>query len=478
MGDVTLPLSKLMLDEQNPRHRPVTTQDAALAEVFRRGPIKLLNLARDIAATGLSPIDRPVVLKATGSSKYIMLEGNRRLAAMRLLNKPELCPDASLASKFEEAAKTAAVKIKTVRCYEVNSRDEARPLLDRRHGGEMDGIGVVRWSAMQRTRNAEAPAHQEKVALITLDWLDGKAAAGANQGLADLLDEVAEGKFTTFGRLVGDPDFRSYAGFDIKGDIFTSIDSNEKTVVRLTLVLQDFQSSDGSQALTVTELKTKRNRADYIAKLRKRVAGADEADEEESDGEPESSGATSHGQPDGGGSEGTGTGGDGATGGESKPAEPTQPKPKPQPTRLFLGASLANCSARVRNILDEVQKIPIERYPNSAAACIRMVIELAVMEAHEKAGWPTPPEKDKNLRAYVNNALKQLDPGGKAQQYLNLRQEINKKDSIINTVTLNAFLHSPHYSPSGPTMRAISDTYTTLLNGVDQAISDAKESKP
>src|ERR1035437_3337912 len=96
MGDITLPVSKLLLDELNPRHRAVTTQEAALAEVIRRAPIKLLNLARDIAETGLSPIDRLIVMKNEDESKYIVLEGNRRLAALRLLARPEKCPDVPL----------------------------------------------------------------------------------------------------------------------------------------------------------------------------------------------------------------------------------------------------------------------------------------------------------------------------------------------------------------------------------------------
>lgn len=181
MGHITLPISKLLLDELNPRHRAVTTQQAALAEITRRAPNKLVHLAKDIAANGLSPIDRPIVLKAEDNKKYLVLEGNRRLAALRLLAKPDLCPDAGLRAKFQTVADLAAHSPRTMRCYEVDSRDEARPLLNRRHGGEMDGIGVVRWSAMQRTRNSRSPGHQERVALATLDWLDGKSQAGANR---------------------------------------------------------------------------------------------------------------------------------------------------------------------------------------------------------------------------------------------------------------------------------------------------------
>ncbi|GAA1133109.1 hypothetical protein [Nocardioides aquiterrae] len=468
MGDITVPVTKLLLDELNPRHRAVTTQEQALHEVIRRAPIKLLNLARDIADFGLSPIDRPVVMKHEDGKRFIVLEGNRRLAALRLLKKPSLCPDPGLALKFKAAADAAVVPTTTVRCFEVATRDEARPILARRHGGEMDGIGVVRWSAMQRTRHASSPGHQERMALTTLDWLDGKSALGANQHLADLLDEVAEEKFTTFGRLAGDPDFRAYAGFDIKGDIFTPTDSSENIVSRLTLVLEDFKGGPTTQALTVSALKSKSQREEYVSGLREQMAGADEADEDEAD-----AGETVVGdEPD----ETDGDSGGGPSNPPSPPpAPPPPPPPPPPPMRLFHGASLSRCSVRVKSVLHEVQTIPINKYPNSAAALIRMVIELAVMEAHDVCAFPPPPEKDKNLRAYVRNALKQLDPTEKAARYLALRQEIGKKDSLVNTATLNAFLHSSTYMPSAPTMRTISDTYTTLLIDLNKAIGDAKD---
>lgn len=467
-ADITLKVSKLLLDEQNPRHRPVPTQESALEEILRRSPSKLLTLARDIAAKGLSPIDRLIVMKSEDDpGKYTVLEGNRRLACLLLLSNPAKCGGATLSERFQTAAHQAAVQTKKVACYEVADREEARPLLERRHGGEMEGAGVVRWSAMQRTRNAQSPAHQERTALITLDWLDGKSAAGANKALADLLDEVAEDKFTTFGRLAGDPDFRAYCGFDLKGDVLTPTDASENVVLRLTLVLEDFA---GSRQLSVSDLRKKDDRLAYIKELRERMSGADE-----SDGEPDAPSAeeeTDTSETESSADE-TADSSEEDTSAAKADEEEKRPEP-PQPMRLFYGASLTHCSVRVRNILHEVQTIPLNKYPNSAAALIRMVIELAVMEAHKICGW-VPKEKDPRLRAFVNNALNELDPSRKAQRYLTLRQELNKKDSLINTETLNAFLHNPSYSPSAPAMRAISDAYSDFLTDLNARVGEAKD---
>lgn len=471
MGDITVPLSKLLLDDRNPRHRAVTTQEAALSEILRKGAPKVFALARDIATNGLSPIDRMIVLKSQDGKKYVVLEGNRRLTAMRLLARPQLCPDPRLRAKFETLSKLAEQKPKSVRCFEVSSREEARPWRDLRHGGEMDGVGVVRWSAMARTRNSASPGHQERVAMTTLDWLDGKSAAGANQYLADLLEEVAEVKFTTFGRLVGDPDFRAYCGFDIKGDVCMPLDSSEQVVARLSLVLDDFRSE---RSLTVTELKRKSDRERYILELKERMTGADESatdPDEEPNEPPPANVANGHERPN---RDVDLPDVDSIDSTEQQDETPAMPDPKPPPMKLFLGASLSHGTTRLRAILHEVQMIPLNRYPNSAAALIRMVIELSVMEAHDVCHWPKPPDRDPKLRAFVNNAILQLDPTRKANRYLGLRQQLNQKDSLVNTVTLNAFLHNSSYHPSAPNMRAISDTYTVLLNDLNQAIGEAK----
>lgn len=467
MPDLVLPISRLLLDEQNPRHRPVLSQEQALAEIVRRAPGKLLNLAKDIAARGLSPIDRAIVLKTDDG--YVTLEGNRRLAALRLLADPSKCPDPHVRERFVTLAASAKVIPKKMQCFEVSTREEARPWLDRRHGGEMDGAGTVRWSAMQRTRNATNPGHQERSALATLDWLDAKSAAGANRVLADLLDEVAEEKFTTFGRLASDPDFRAYCGFDLKGDLLSTTDNTENVVVRLSMVLEDFRSE---RSLTVTELKRKPDRERYIDELRTRMAGADERhlddpDERQSDYQAE---GEAHPTSDAAAAQDVvGTPGGGPTEDDEKPDPPP-------PMKLFVGLSLANCSARLRNILGEVQRIPLRSYPNSAAALIRMVIELTVHEAYDKCGWPQPvTRKNLTLAHFVEGALKQLDPSQKARRYLDLRTQLAQKDSLVNTSTLNAFLHNPHYSPSAPDMRAISDKYSVMLSDLNRRIGEAKE---
>ena len=47
-------------------------------------------MAKDIAAYGLSPIDITAVVKKEGTDHCTVIEGNRRLAAIRLLENPSV----------------------------------------------------------------------------------------------------------------------------------------------------------------------------------------------------------------------------------------------------------------------------------------------------------------------------------------------------------------------------------------------------
>jgi len=87
-----LNVDELELDLKNPRFAGLTSQREALEKIVVNQGIKLVNLAEDISLNGLSPAHRMLVMKAPGkkSSSYIALDGNRRLAALRVLSNPSV----------------------------------------------------------------------------------------------------------------------------------------------------------------------------------------------------------------------------------------------------------------------------------------------------------------------------------------------------------------------------------------------------
>ena len=152
-----LKIGSLLLDQQNPRIPPVASQRDALQQVIDDQEDKLANLAESIVEEGLSPIDVWFVERSpTANDKFVVLEGNRRLAALKLLQNPGALTDLVMSSSLKKRFEAAAAKFKPdlvepVSCFET-TREEANPWIQRRHTGEDEGRGIVSWDGQAAAR--------------------------------------------------------------------------------------------------------------------------------------------------------------------------------------------------------------------------------------------------------------------------------------------------------------------------------------
>jgi hypothetical protein len=139
-------IADLIFDLKNPRHDPVEDGVEVIRELLRDHPTKLVRLAKDIAESGTNPADIPIVIPSTEQAgKYVVVEGNRRLAAIRLLAEPALAERAgypALKRKFEEAVKSqsAGVAAASLQCAVFESRDKTPHWIELRHTGQNEGI--------------------------------------------------------------------------------------------------------------------------------------------------------------------------------------------------------------------------------------------------------------------------------------------------------------------------------------------------
>ncbi|HEY8565710.1 MAG TPA: hypothetical protein VIL65_09435 [Beijerinckiaceae bacterium] len=89
MPEIKLKIDDLVLDNDNPRITHSESQHQALQKVVRDQKQKIVRLAESIVDKGLSPIEKLMVLQvSTNPRRYIALEGNRRVATLRLLINP------------------------------------------------------------------------------------------------------------------------------------------------------------------------------------------------------------------------------------------------------------------------------------------------------------------------------------------------------------------------------------------------------
>lgn len=85
-----LKITEIVNYYENPRHEIATNEEDTLKKLFNAvGTQYMLNLAEDIQKNGLLGNQHIVVVYSDSLHKYIVYEGNRRVAVLKLLLFPE-----------------------------------------------------------------------------------------------------------------------------------------------------------------------------------------------------------------------------------------------------------------------------------------------------------------------------------------------------------------------------------------------------
>ncbi len=140
-----LEVRELRFDQDNPR-LPTGLEGATDAEILKwmcdDGGI--LDLMRSIGEQGYFS-GEPLLVTNAGDSEYTVVEGNRRLAALRLLHDPDIIDFSK--KTIERIVEESSVLPTTVPCILYNSRDEILEYLGYRHV-----TGIKSWSPLAKAR--------------------------------------------------------------------------------------------------------------------------------------------------------------------------------------------------------------------------------------------------------------------------------------------------------------------------------------
>lgn len=149
-----IPVEKLKLDHKNPRlisQSVDSTDEAIIAELYRSA--ELGELLQSISSNGYLDIEPLIAMREAGSDKLVVLEGNRRLAALRLLREPKLAKKIlkteRLAINLPTVAKSLRGTLDEVSVYCVDSRETARSFIGFKHVN-----GPAKWDSYAKARFA------------------------------------------------------------------------------------------------------------------------------------------------------------------------------------------------------------------------------------------------------------------------------------------------------------------------------------
>lgn len=225
---VNVAVDRLLLDAANPRLPPGTTEGWAQPKLldFMERNYNPLEVGRSIAAFGYFPSEPLIALRSDDS--YTVLEGNRRLTALKLLNNPSL--SGSLKSRNEwkqlaEEADLAGRLPKQVPVIEADNREEVEPILGYRHIS-----GIRPWNAFNKARFVsrlvrELDGDFHRIGLLVGEGDNEVKAVYRNARIADQADAAGmdmsgmREDFGVFTRAMTSQNIREYLGAPAPSDV-------------------------------------------------------------------------------------------------------------------------------------------------------------------------------------------------------------------------------------------------------------------
>lgn len=245
--DERILLSNLKLDLTNPRHPEFESQREIIewmtSGIGRIGE-KLVVLAKDIAGFGLNPADRVMVVADDAEKgQFTVLEGNRRLTALKLLNNPDLAPTKQWQKRFSRLRSSNYSQIKEILCTVFDDAEKAFHFIELRHLGESGGAGIVSWEAEQKARHDQRlhrrSRHHKALAVLDLirnaDRIDAETKGLAGEGFP----------ITTLDRILSDEEFRDFVGLSLNsdGELCFRIEPRE-AIKPILKIIKDFGSGE------------------------------------------------------------------------------------------------------------------------------------------------------------------------------------------------------------------------------------------
>jgi len=423
----------LNINIENPRFEMVGNQREAIKTMIDDQGDKLIKLATDIIENGLNPGDPVFVVQhEKNEDQYNVLEGNRRVTALKLLENPDLIPETkkSLLSRFRKLSDQYSKNpIDKVSCILFDTESDAEHWIELKHTGQNDGIGTVGWDAQQKARFEERVKGTSTYALQIIDFLS-KEGTVEN----DIKAKLKDVKSSSLQRLATDPDFRRVAGIEIKdGKVLTRYEPSE-VAKPLSKAVRDLLRDD----FTVKNIYYKDDRLNYLETFKKTDL-PDKTQELAGNWE-----LISTSRPK-----------------KIDPKKLKEEKRKRSTTLISKRNTIIPKSTiipisqpRVNKIYHELKDLDLEDFENSAAITFRVFIELTVDSYLEKYPLAGLNESSK-LSRKLQDVAKDLEDNShlSKNKLKGAYTASTMKDSIFSINTFNAYVHNKDFHPEPESLK-------------------------
>lgn len=236
-------IKKIVNYHENPRHAIAMGEKDTLKKLFESvGNQYMLNLAEDIKNHGLLGNQQLVVVYSDEIKKYVVYEGNRRVAAIKLLMNPAYFDflDKVTRDKIEKISSQLLHPIEDVWCY-VTDEQEAFFIMERLHSGEDKGRGVKAWSSREKEAFKVRQSDRKSIAYL-IDCYVKKHC--------DNFEITSIMSYTTIQRIFGNREVRAKIGLNLS-DETTFTKSRMELIVDIA---REVEASARKESIPVTRL--------------------------------------------------------------------------------------------------------------------------------------------------------------------------------------------------------------------------------
>lgn len=487
---VEVDVADLRLDLENYRI-PTRRDDEAAALKYLFASEDVLGAARMILRDGYFDNEVPVVV-TDDSGGYVVLEGNRRVSALKALLDPTAIPghEADMQSLLKRFAVEAEQLPTRIRVMVAESRSQVAPRIARLHTGRskkawsLDQQATFYYSLLDASTTPEdVRAHYPDVNVTRLLKMAAVRRFVANAKFTDrsLRSWVSgrgggadgELKMSAFEYAYKVKEIAAAIGLSFDRDGL--LDPRTKTPERIgkaiggdqLAALEYLVSEFRAERLNTRSLELKRGtpeQAALIARLEGRSPAADASDEDDGDGGGRTGGSAgaqggSGSGGDGDGMSGGGSGDASAGGSESGGSGERGPNhPNTKPTLDLSGLAYGDTHVNLNRRYQELRKLEVRAVPIATAMVMRSVLESTIKWHYEASGTRAHGElkqvfgrvkDDYSGDKALKSAIGKVHSGGAAQP---------------GSITwFNGIVHDGDAAPSESEVRAAWDLINPLL---------------
>ena len=455
-------VTSLLLDPLNPRIPELATaptQRDVVAELVTHDNV--YELAKDIADQGFFPTERLVGIEdAAGDT---ILEGNRRLAALKLLIAPELAPEHEVKKFRTLSEKVPKATISKVKVVIAPSREAAAPLIVNRH----TRLGILRWQPAQQAKymrtlvradvSIDDVAKQFGVSkgeliknLKTDSMYQVACALDLPEQVASIVRNPRQFNSSVLERLVQSSDAMSFLGVEFreKGSISGKIDPAEFKKAFGRMVTDIATGQEDTRSLNKnSDIET------YLKKFgsdapNKKIKGS-------------FTGESLLGKAS-------------VPSAEGKPGKPPKPGTRKQAALIPSSVKCHLESPRINDVFRELRQLSVRQFPNATGALLRILLEMVISNYLEKT---------KKIQPLLDKAKKEgkgSDWSPTARQMMSavmkdpeislhplVRKGLNKMVSDdghpLSLDKMDQFVHNSYVAPSEAELRKFWHLLQTLI---------------